>query len=120
MGILEDWGWDARWTSAFGDDAAKGWFPARLVEEQRGLFQIISENGEKSARTTGAMRHKAEGRAGLPAVGDWIAAEAVPGEKAVMIRRILPRQGVQKTVQWHDAAGKRGPPMPRTQGRDPR
>ncbi len=91
MGILEDWGWDARWTGAFGADADKGWFPARLVEEQRGLFQIISENGEKSARTTGAMRHKAEGRADLPAVGDWISAEAVPGEKAVMIRRILPR-----------------------------
>jgi ribosome biogenesis GTPase len=92
LGILEDWGWDARWAESFGADAAKGWFPARLIEEQRGLFQIASEDGIKPARTPGAMRHKAEGRAGLPAVGDWIAAESVPGEKAVLIRRILPRR----------------------------
>jgi ribosome biogenesis GTPase len=92
VGILEDWGWDARWAEAFGDDAAKGYFPARLVEEQRGLFQIVSERGVKGARTPGAMRHKAADRSSLPAVGDWISAEAVPGDKAVLIRRILPRR----------------------------
>jgi len=92
VGILEDWGWDARWAEAFGDDAAQGLFPARLIEEQRGLFQIMSEQGVKSARTTGKMRHSAADRAGLPAVGDWVSAEAVPNEKAVLIRRILPRR----------------------------
>ncbi|MBI5247436.1 MAG: ribosome small subunit-dependent GTPase A [Elusimicrobia bacterium] len=92
MGILEDWGWDARWAEAFGADAAKGLFPARLVEEQRGLFQIMSAKGVASARTTGNMRHKAEGRADLPAVGDWIAAEFPPHEKVALIRRILPRR----------------------------
>jgi len=92
VGILEDWGWDAGWAAAFGDDAAKGLFPARLIEEQRGLFQIMSEKGVRSARTTGSMRHKAADRAGLPAVGDWVSAEAVPNEKAVLIRRILPRR----------------------------
>ncbi len=92
MGILEDWGWDARWAEAFGGDAAQGRFPARLIEEQRGLFQIMSERGVKSARTPGNMRHKAEGRAGLPAVGDWVSAESVPNEKVVLIRRILPRR----------------------------
>ncbi len=92
MGILEDWGWDARWAEAFGGDAAKGLFPARLIEEQRGLFQIMSEQGVKSARTTGKMRHTAADRAGLPAVGDWVSAEAVPNEKTVLIRRILPRR----------------------------
>ena len=93
MGLLEDWGWDARWAATFGGDAAKGWFAARLVEEQRGLFQIISENGGLSpARVTGAMRHKASARADLPAVGDWVSAEPLPGERAVLIRRILPRR----------------------------
>lgn len=92
MGILEDWGWDARWAEAFGGDAAKGLFPARLIEEQRGLFQIMSEQGVKGARTPGTMRHKAADRAGLPAVGDWVCAEAVPNEKVVLIRRILPRR----------------------------
>ncbi len=92
MGILEEWGWDARWAEAFGGDAAKGFFPARLIEEQRGLFQIMSEQGVKSARTTGNMRHKAADRADLPAVGDWIAAEFPKNEKVALIRRILPRR----------------------------
>jgi len=92
VGILEDWGWDAKWAEAFGDDAAKGLFPARLIEEQRGLFQIMSEHGVISARTTGKMRHIATDRAGLPAVGDWVCAEHVKNEKVVLIRRILPRR----------------------------
>ncbi len=92
MGILEDWGWDTRWAETFGDDAAKGFFPARLIEEQRGLFQIMSEHGIKSARTPGKMRHKAADRADLPAVGDWVSAESVQNEKVVLIRRILPRR----------------------------
>ena len=92
MGILEDWGWDAKWAASFGDDAAKGYFPARLIEEQRGLFQIMSEHGIKSARTPGKMRHLAADRADLPAVGDWVSAESVVNEKVVLIRRILPRR----------------------------
>ena len=92
MGILEDWGWDARWAEFFGADAAAGLFPARLVEEQRGLFQALTTEGVKSARTTGNMRHKAEGRADLPAVGDWVALEFPKNEKVALIRRILPRR----------------------------
>ncbi|MBI4061515.1 MAG: ribosome small subunit-dependent GTPase A [Elusimicrobia bacterium] len=91
MGILEDWGWDARWAEAFGGGAG-GLFPARLIEERRGLFQIMSERGAGPARTTGSMRHKANDRADLPAIGDWICAEALPNEGAALIRRILPRR----------------------------
>ncbi len=92
MGLLEDWGWDARWAEAFGDDAGKGFSPARLIEEQRGLFQVVTADGVKSARTTGSMRHKAEGRADLPAVGDWAAIEFPKNEKVALIRRLLPRR----------------------------
>lgn len=92
MGILEDWGWDSKWAEAFGEDAAKGFFPARLIEEQRGLFQVMTLEGVKSARTTGNMRHKAEGRADLPAVGDWASLEFPKNERVALIRRILPRR----------------------------
>ncbi|MBI3288827.1 MAG: ribosome small subunit-dependent GTPase A [Elusimicrobia bacterium] len=92
MGILEDWGYDARWAESFGDSAAQGLFAARLIEEQRGLFKIVSATGESSARTPGAMRHKAADRAGLPAVGDWVCAQALSGERVAVIRRILPRR----------------------------
>ena len=69
----------------------RGLFPARLIEEQRGFSDRVGQ-GVKSARTTGSMRHNAADRAGLPAVGDWVSAEALPNEKAVLIRRILPRR----------------------------
>lgn len=92
MGILEDWGWDARWAEAFGGAAAEGLFPGRLVEEQRGLFQAVSHEGVIPARTTGRMRHKASDRADLPAVGDWVALEASRDRKAATIRRVLPRR----------------------------
>lgn len=92
MATLEEWGWDARWAEAFGADAGKTLFPARLIEEQRGLFQVATEHGVIPARTTGSMRHKAEGRADLPAVGDWVAAEFPSNEKVALIRRILTRR----------------------------
>ncbi len=52
----------------------------------------MSGQGVSSARTTGNMRHKANERADLPAVGDWVCAEAIANETSVLIRRILPRR----------------------------
>ncbi|MEK7389679.1 MAG: ribosome small subunit-dependent GTPase A [Elusimicrobiota bacterium] len=92
MGILETWGWDQGWMEAFSAAAPQGTFPARLIEEQRGLFHLVSQHGERPARVPGAMRHQARGRADLPAVGDWVAAEAAPGDHAVLIQAILPRR----------------------------
>lgn len=89
---LEDWGWDAVWAEAFAADAAKGLMPARVTAQQRGLLTVAAEGGPRPARVTGAMRHKAAGAADLPCVGDWVAVQAVPGEDAVVVRRILPRR----------------------------
>ena len=89
---LEDWGWDERWAAAFAAAPGKALRPARIVEERRGLFFVVAEDGEFAARVTGAMRHKAGGRGDLPAIGDWAAVEAVPGERAVLIRALLPRR----------------------------
>ncbi|UPT74854.1 MAG: ribosome small subunit-dependent GTPase A [Elusimicrobiota bacterium] len=89
---LEDWGWDAGWADAFAPDAALKLLPARVAAQQRGLLTVATESGMRPARTTGAMRHKATGTADLPAVGDWIACEANPGEETLTVRRILPRR----------------------------
>lgn len=89
---LEDWGWDERWAKDFAVDAAKGLLPARVIEQQRGLVRVATADAERPARVLGALRHQAKGAADLPAVGDWIAAEPVPGEKTLVIRRILARR----------------------------
>lgn len=89
---LEPWGWDARWAEAFAEDRARGLVPARVTAQQRGLLNVVAEAGPRTARVPGAMRHKAGGAADLPAVGDWLACEATPGEEAMTVRRILPRR----------------------------
>ncbi|MBI3564760.1 MAG: ribosome small subunit-dependent GTPase A [Elusimicrobia bacterium] len=92
MPSLEDWGWDARWAAEFAAGPGRGVVPARVVSEHRGAYRLVAADGELTARLPGAMRHKAAARAELPAVGDWVAVEAVPGERAAVVRRILPRR----------------------------
>lgn len=89
---LEDWGWDERWAAAFAAAPGRGLLPARVIQEQRGLFGVVTADGERAARVLGAMRHKTADPADLPAVGDWIAVEPVPGERTMLVRRVLPRR----------------------------
>ncbi len=48
---------------------------ARISEENRGLYKIISERGETWAELRGKLRHEATSREMLPAVGDWVLVE---------------------------------------------
>ncbi len=89
---LEDWGWDERWAAAFAAAPGRGLAPARVILEQRGLFAVATAEGESSARVLGALRHKTADRSLLPAVGDWIGAEKVPGENTMVVRRVLARR----------------------------
>jgi ribosome biogenesis GTPase len=89
VATLEDWGWDAGWAGAFG--AEPGRLAARIVEEQRGAYRVVCAEGERPARILGGLRRRS-GRGELPAVGDWVSAEPLQGEKTVVIRRVLPRR----------------------------
>jgi ribosome biogenesis GTPase len=67
-------------------------FTARVVEEQRGSYRLLSEDTEYLADLAGRLRHWAGGRAGLPAVGDWVRAVAgVSGNGRAVIHEVLPR-----------------------------
>lgn len=67
--------------------------PARVVAEQRGMYSVSAECGELLGETAGRLRHRAERRADLPAVGDWVALEARPDEGRGTIHAVLPRRG---------------------------
>ena len=53
---------------------------ARVVEEQRGSYRLLSEDTEYLAELAGRLRRRAGARAELPAVGDWV--RAVTGTPA--------------------------------------
>src|SRR5579859_5647025 len=89
---LEDWGWDERWAAAFAALPEPGLAPARVAQEQRGAYGVATAGGERTARVPGVMRHKAAGRADLPAVGDWVAVEPAPEGSDATIRRVLARR----------------------------
>lgn len=120
---LEDWGWngyfEAFWKERFGDET-NGVKPARVVSQQRELWRVVGDFGEERsigarpclrtgklersspapvqgcwAEPSGKLRGIAEieGEAAWPAVGDWVAAEIVAEERAIL-HWVLPRRGV--------------------------
>jgi ribosome biogenesis GTPase len=120
---LEDLGWNAYfeglWSERFGDEES-GIRPARVVSQQRGLWRVAGEFGDgrknrsssclrpgKLGRSSAAPLHECwaepsgklrgfaevEGEAAWPAVGDWVAAEIV-GEERAILHWVLPRRGV--------------------------
>jgi ribosome biogenesis GTPase len=60
-----------------------------VVTEHRGAYQLISASGPRWAEPTGRLRHQAEDRSHLPAVGDWVALDA-----AARVVALLPRTSV--------------------------
>jgi ribosome biogenesis GTPase len=67
-------------------------FTARVVEEQRGSYRLLSEDTEYLAELAGRLRHRAGARSELPAVGDWVRAVAgASGTGRTVIHEVLPR-----------------------------
>ena len=81
MVSLQELGWseffEKQWQARKNGDLLR----ARVSEENRGLYKIISENGERWAELRGKLRHEAASREMLPAVGDWVLA-AESGNRA--------------------------------------
>jgi ribosome biogenesis GTPase len=75
--------------------------PARVVAQQRKLCRVAGEAGEMWAEVSGRLRYEAADAGALPAVGDWVAIIARPGERAT-VHAVLPR----RTKFSRQAAGK--------------
>jgi len=72
---LQDLGWCDFFEKQRNSKQAEGLVCARVSEENRGLYRIISERGEQWAELRGKLRHVADSRKMLPAVGDWVLVE---------------------------------------------
>jgi ribosome biogenesis GTPase / thiamine phosphate phosphatase len=80
---------DAAAFAALGDRTA---VPGRVVLEHNHVYRVMTEDGEQLAEAAGRMKHLAEGRHELPAVGDFVAMRPDPVGGRGLIRAILPRR----------------------------
>ena len=78
MFSLSDLGWSDFFVEQYQRLASSGLDPARVAEENRGLYRILCPAGEFWASIRGSLRHQATTREGLPAVGDWVLVEHHP------------------------------------------
>jgi ribosome biogenesis GTPase len=89
---LNELGWDEEWARAFEPHSAAGLIPARVAIEFNHIFRLYAASGELQAQHSGRMRHQAQGREQLAAVGDWVAALPGQGDGTATIEAILPRR----------------------------
>ncbi len=90
MSWLSRYGWNDHFEAAYRALGPGELEPARVIEEQRGMYRLVTGGGELRAEIAGRLRQAVEG--GLPAVGDWVVVQPRPGEGGVVIQHVLERQ----------------------------
>src|SRR5262245_61519771 len=99
--MLQSLGADADLFGAFSVYAAQGLILARVAVSQRDQYRLYAEAGELDAEPSGALWYRTPDRAGMPVVGDWVAARVVgPGQ--AIVDAVLPR----RTLFSRRAAGR--------------
>jgi ribosome biogenesis GTPase len=84
---LHDLGWSAFFADAFAPYEAQGMIPARVAARHHGPCELLSAQGRMGGVPAGKLDEAA-----LPAVGDWVAARVVDGERKAVIEAVLPRR----------------------------
>jgi ribosome biogenesis GTPase len=72
---LKDLGWNELFETQWQQNRSGNLVRGRISEENRGLYKIVSEDGEAWAGLRGKLRRAATSREMLPAVGDWVLVE---------------------------------------------
>ena len=88
----------------FEQEAAlyNGLFIARVTEQHRELYKVMSGYGEIGASVSGKYAYQAGDQAGFPAVGDWVMIDRMDGSAGnAIIHHVLHR----KSVLARQAAG---------------
>jgi ribosome biogenesis GTPase len=90
---LTELGWNGEFAVAYEPWRSKAHVhPGRVAIEFNQIFRIYVEDAELDAITAGRLKHRARGRAELPAVGDWVAVRKRPEEDRGVIMGVLPRR----------------------------
>jgi len=91
---LNTLGWHDFFASHFASFQEQGFVPGRIAQEHRNCYQVLFRDGELRAEVSGKFRHDSQTRADFPAVGDWVALAAKPGQERAIIHAVLPRRSV--------------------------
>ena len=89
---LEDFGWNSFFKDHCANNQNDDLIPARVSFQGRGMYRLISEDGELWAEIGGALRHNSLDSGDLPACGDWVLADNPMGRDRTVIRFLLPRR----------------------------
>ena len=90
---LAELGWDETFAAAYEPWQSKANVcPGRVVIEFNQIFRIYLDGDEIDAITAGRLKHRARGRAELPAVGDWVVVRKRAEEDRGVIMDVLPRR----------------------------
>jgi ribosome biogenesis GTPase len=89
---LHELGWNSFFQNHWDSKPRPNLQPARVIEQQRTGFRVVSESGELFAEVTGHLRHSAVDPSALPSVGDWVAINAINAQMKAVILDILPRR----------------------------
>lgn len=100
---LGAFGWNEQWQTAFeaAPKPAAGLVPARVTAQFTNQYRVRCEAGELAAEVSGKFQFQASARGDYPAVGDWVLAQPLPGERRAVIHGVLPR----RTAMIRRAAG---------------
>ncbi len=85
-------GWDDVFAEEFEPHAQAGLIPGRVAVQHRGAYDVLTAEGELRCDVAGRLYDEAASPAELPAVGDWVAVAARPGERAGTVQAVLPRR----------------------------
>jgi ribosome biogenesis GTPase / thiamine phosphate phosphatase len=88
---LLELGWNASWQGTFEELARPELAPARVISVLKDHYRLRIEMGELLAKLSGRYSFEVATRSELPAVGDWVAMEAIGANRA-MINQVLPRR----------------------------
>ena len=90
---LAELGWNDHFAAAYEPWRSRAHVaPGRVAIEFNQIFRIYADAREIDAVTAGSVKHRARGRAELPAVGDWVAVRRRPEEDRGVILGVLPRR----------------------------
>jgi ribosome biogenesis GTPase / thiamine phosphate phosphatase len=101
--LIRSYGWSDQLQHDFTAHAERGLIPGRILVQQRGAYDVVTDLGELTAQVSGRLAHET-GPGGFPAVGDWVALAARPGEGAATIHALLPRRTVFLRKAAHSVA----------------
>ena len=85
-------GWDETRAEQFEPHARAGLLPGRVAVQHRGAYDVLTELGELRCDVAGRLYDESASPADLPAVGDWVAVAARPGEHSGTVQAVLPRR----------------------------